>query len=621
MLKRLILLSMGIFLSSSAFAAPQYDSKAWASYIEDGKGVLPQGMPTGRGSIGTVYWSKSGLKISAKTGRKMFYLDRPIDFSSDKNIVLSDGAYEAKLTFGSQTTKEFIDAVSSQLKQLTGKSLPVPVKALAPENPADYDLLLSGLLNPTKLWMGAFGMNLLRNVKAFPSVSMRDGEFSILRGSMYKGTLEQIEEVKKRIRESQVNLTLMSFDKRMEYVAQVYAAIREEKLQSMKKLREARENELGRVEFSEDAYLEEMQEVLNLPKEQQKEALNQLHAKYNLRSSLMKNKDKKKKEPLSQEERIRNEERVAKQNAWRADKAAYEFDAGTTWYLFEAMLTQTQVEVVSIEVGRDFYQAVLQAAKSLNRPAAHVALFEEKAKITRGNSIHVELGCSVRDRFLGCASLAPKADEAVNKRAKKMLASLSGASEETQVRILELLMRANVSEEISSEIKAFAKDSPSSEVRQMGRRAVTRGEKQFQQKASRAVDAEILDKEFEIVRRAGKAKSESERKKICEDGKDEVHASCMDVRLGKKRHSVEKRKNKCQEKYDKKIADCESNRDERVLAEAESNCQDVAKKQLDRCLSQIESRQSDKALQETSEAWCRKEVESFYKRCKDPLPF
>lgn len=46
MTKRIVAWILGaLFVSSAAIAAPAYDSPAWESYIEQGKGTLPSGTP------------------------------------------------------------------------------------------------------------------------------------------------------------------------------------------------------------------------------------------------------------------------------------------------------------------------------------------------------------------------------------------------------------------------------------------------------------------------------------------------------------------------------------------------------------------------------------------------
>jgi len=114
MTKRIVAWILGaLFVSSAALAAPAYDSPAWESYIEQGKGTLPSGTPTGPGAVAGIAKASDRKNLAFINH---YFIDRPIDMSQVASIQLSDVARDAGMTYGTQTMRDFFDATAAKFK-------------------------------------------------------------------------------------------------------------------------------------------------------------------------------------------------------------------------------------------------------------------------------------------------------------------------------------------------------------------------------------------------------------------------------------------------------------------------------------------------------------------------
>lgn len=109
-----------------------------------------------------------------------------------------------------------------------------------------------------------------------------------------------------------------------------------------------------------------------------------------------------------------------------------------TWSLMEAILTQTEAEVVSIRLPLELKTSLLEYAKKQKKSGKVIDRFMSMS--CRGTSgISVQLGCSLQERFLGCNIPTEATDAQLSKLAKKILSQAEDSDEEQQLAALQMV--------------------------------------------------------------------------------------------------------------------------------------------------------------------------------------
>ena len=122
------------------------------------------------------------------------------------------------------------------------------------------------------------------------------------------------------------------------------------------------------------------------------------------------------------------------------NKDVLELDDEKTWLMLEAALSQKEVPVSRISLSADLRKRLVTYASNHKRPqAAMDRLFElsQDSMYTSGITIH--LGCSLRDRFMGCSDRDDATDILVNARAKTMLKAAENLTGDAQKQVLTMV--------------------------------------------------------------------------------------------------------------------------------------------------------------------------------------
>ena len=121
-------------------------------------------------------------------------------------------------------------------------------------------------------------------------------------------------------------------------------------------------------------------------------------------------------------------------------------DIKNTWYLIEAMLTQTQAPVVEIHMPWTLRDKLVSQAKSMGRSSKIIKKFDNIFYDDEyASGMRVLLACSVRDRFLGCPLGGVRSiEEEVSKQSDKLVRAVRNAQKiEDKVRGLSIILNAN----------------------------------------------------------------------------------------------------------------------------------------------------------------------------------
>ena len=402
---------ISLVLASSALAEPSYDSKSWQSFMEGKSTVMPSGLPTGKGAVGIWngkdFWKRQDL----------YSIMDACDAGTIKGVELSAEAKSAKRTYTSQTGKDFLEAAVAELRKLTGDNainLPVAyLSYLAPEVP----MRRNGVSGQEV----AFGLFVTNDGK---SVSLPDASYYMTK-VMNSLVIPNDKQYQKylALTKGQKSILLMLDERALnEKLNELDIAARE---QSREKPRNQREMDKIRKEI-EDEFAEEF-------------------------------------ESLSKEERdIRmSEEILSRQQASNSKgkklKGAISLDLANTWLMIEAALSQNAVPVAEIRCPPMLRVELIKHAASNKRSQQIIDRF---AAISRGNNLDRQilfmLGCSVRDRFLGCGVRDEKTDAEVNARAKAMLAASSNLTNDDLMRVLKMI-RNSGADRIYNELREFNK--------------------------------------------------------------------------------------------------------------------------------------------------------------------
>lgn len=119
-----------------------------------------------------------------------------------------------------------------------------------------------------------------------------------------------------------------------------------------------------------------------------------------------------------------------------------ELDLRRTWALIKAVLAQKVAVIDSITLSKENQVALIEYARENEENVQWISEFEARSRINSSNdSIEVQLGCSLRDRFLGCSIPGTAADEdRILNAAKAILAGFKTADKAKQVEILGRVM-------------------------------------------------------------------------------------------------------------------------------------------------------------------------------------
>lgn len=590
MTKRIVAWILGaLFVSSAAIAAPAYDSPAWESYIEQGKGTLPSGTPTGPGAVAGIAKASDRKNLAFINH---YFIDRPIDMSQVASIQLSDVARDAGMTYGTQTMRDFFDATAAKFKSLSGQSVPIPVAALLGDNPKEYEYPYpqSSL---SKVTLGLIAIDAHKREFAVPNGIMLHGQMKDvpISNNLWSEWIKSLDEEMAKMRESWIQL---SPEGRRQFAVSVIDDQNKARRDEMKKKRIARENA---EEYDEEKYLDEMKYILAMPPEQQGEALEALHAKYNLQV---------KKSPK------REKDSTKADSAKRVDLRLAKISAPAMWWLFEAILTQDGADVVSLTMSDDLYIQMIETAKSLKRPSTSIDLFRHSVTARRASRITVVLGCSARDRFLGCGEVSPKSDEIATRRSRQMLKDVANQDEETQIRALRMIALAHVPG-LARDVEPFTDRSTSRDVASLAKRiSMNRaGARQNDTLSKRQSANERKNALLERVRAVAPGDVEN----LCNKGKNDEYEACLneeDFVPTKTPVSAENKK-QCEERVNKRFGNCED-------SAMPDLCRDVHKERLAECGKSTKERKQENSVAQRERTLkkadrCKRQSEQVYDAC------
>lgn len=500
MLKRMIgFAAASLLLSSAAAAAPEYDAPAWKTYIEDGKGAIPDGAPTGRGAIVAAIGDQKAGRFSAD----YYFIDRPTNMSSSPAVSLPQSAADDARTYAPQNIKDFLEATAANLKKLTGKNLPLPVRSLWPDNPKDYNLPYK--INHFDIVFGVYGKK-SNDAVPLPGARLRP-DAAIADFPAHPAYVNSHEAFQTKMDAEKTSWIGLNEKDRQIYAADVLKRIREQRrsdLQAAKRL-----NKDNNAQYDDKKYLEEMKNILSLPEDEQTEALEALHEKYGMKAKTKTRSGKNK--AAARREKI-------------ADLKKYAFDADAMWFMFEAMITQTAAEIAEIKVPEAVYENVLNAAKRLKRSSSVIESFKKLAMTSKNGDVTVTLGCNARDRFLGCPEISPAADAAVTKLSRKMIGDADGKDDDEKVRVLGMISLAQAPG-LGDVAQTYPKDS-SKEIRILSQRIAGEDDRRARKAHQRRQADDRAQRRNALFERVKNA-SPGEAEIICKEGIKSEYDICV----------------------------------------------------------------------------------------------
>ncbi len=580
----IVFAAASLLLSSAAAAAPEYDSPAWKTYIEDGKGAIPAGAPTGRGAIVAALNEQKAGRFAAD----YYFIDRPINISSSPAISLPQTAADAGRTHAPQNIKDFLEATADKLKKLTGKSLPLPVRSLWPDNPKDYNLPY----NKNNLSI-AFGIYGKKDNAAIPLPGARlRADAAIADFSAQPAYVKSHEAFQTKMDAEKTLWIGLNEKDRQLYAGDVLKRIREQRRSDYQAAKLLDKENASR--YDDKKYLEEMKNILSLPEDEQPEALEALHEKYGMRAKTKTQSGKNK--AAARRERI-------------ADLRKYAFDADAMWFLFEAMITQNAAEIAEIKVPEVVCENVLNAAKRLKRSSSVVESFKKLAVTSKAGDVTVSLGCNARDRFLGCPETTPAADGAVTKLSRKMIGDVADKDDAEKLRVLGMISLAQASG-LGDVAETYAKNGGSKEIRALSQRIAgeddRRGRKAYKRKQAdeRTRRRNAL---FERVKNA----SQSEAERICKEGIKSEYDICVSA-----------------PGYRPKKSSADAGRQEACIAEAKAQsencdsspmpdvCRDLYEMRIEECAASAPEKSGKSTRQNRLKSeTCNKQSDKLYESC------
>lgn len=402
---------LSIALAASAFANPSYDSRAWESFMDGKATAVPAGVPIGKGAVGL--WHGDGFW----SNNRLVDISNAIDASKLDGVVISDESRTGKRYYTGDTGSTFLNAVVAEMRKLTkDKKAGIPVAYLS-YAPSAVPMQMMDLPGQS-VTLGLF-------------VKDKTGAKLLANGSYRNGRVISV-------------LNLPLHQKHEQYVSATASKKQEYLAMDDKTLRKTL-NEAGRTSNTAGTIAtKNAKDLFEL--EDQVEA--ELGAELDGLS------------PEERKARIR-EEVMQRQAADVADKqkdrTKYELDVEKTWLMLEAVVMQQNAVVTHINISNELRAVLISYAAAQKRPQAaidRVFALSNDSKSMRGN-ITVRLGCSLRDRFLGCSERDDATDALVNARAATMLKGAETLSGESQMEVLRMIEMSGA-DGIYAELDAFS---------------------------------------------------------------------------------------------------------------------------------------------------------------------
>ncbi len=472
-----VLLACAVMISGLAVAAPvpaTYDNPAWSAYIENARfETIPDGIPTGPGAVssyfGSGFWPEGYLQI-----------DKPYDLSNNPDLAIAESAKVNGRTFASESMRNFLIAVTVKFQKLIddhGKKLPIQSLFYAPGN-VPMRIMEE---KTTTIGLGVFIVNgtsfePVTDVQIHGEVVSKGAAFlqttidrATLKYQKYQslaapfksrfGTMGQTE-FRSTTQEliNQADEELMASLKQSVVITPERVEQEKQKLeQAQKEIADAKEKIEQQYEKELDALRNQLLEDLNA-KDKEK-VIEEIRAVEQKKQAELKALDANSVHGTAHKTKVNPQERIANQQSDKRltssqrrakyDSAATKsdttltLDERATWFLVEAILTQTDAVVSEIRMPLELKNRLVAYATKAKRDKKTIQRFLE---ITNNVSsgFEVSLACSARDRFLGCMlGGSPETEKTVSQVASAMLKSASQLPPERQMEIIQLVVNAN----------------------------------------------------------------------------------------------------------------------------------------------------------------------------------
>ena len=422
------LMSIGIaaclLASSFAYAAPDsFDSPEWQSFFQkDSTTTLPKGDPNAQGAVSL--W----MDDDSSWNSKYLQIKSPFNLAYDKDIVLSNYAKDYGLVYASETVKQFLDATVQEMRKIVGDhGISVPVFMLYPELPIpmkEEDENIFGLT------LGVF-LNTGNGAIPFPDAYLTGS--GIQDSDAQDTAMNDINEVGFRYHQFSQYLQ----DKSKKSIVQDSRFSKNDFVSPRWHIQ--RQVALRQVAMDWDTIQEHASELdVDNARMLGKANPKTLNA-YQLYEKMRQNSDR----------RRTKYQRWMSQNDSRYERefnTYLDLNAQMTWYLMQAILTQTAVEVVEIHMPLSLERELLKTVR-MDVYKELVDKFEDLVVDDEYGygGIRILLACSVRDRFLGCPLGGSEATESkVAQISDKLVKTISSARTiEDKVKVIRLVANAN----------------------------------------------------------------------------------------------------------------------------------------------------------------------------------
>ena len=415
-----------LLINCNSWAEPDFSNASqWTSFFETDKtATLPPGIPMDKGYV--TRWLDKEIYRSSD----YVHIYSPVDMSGAGEITLSNYAKDYRMIYTGNTVKSFLEATAEQMRSLTHDShIKLPVFSLMADLPMPIE---TGDKNTLGAVMGIY---IVQNGKSvdYPNVQITND-----------GVLDSDDPKTKMRRYNEDGFKYYQF---IEY----YTG----RLLMPPTNRREQPKPLPVKEMTPDLIRNRVQNVMqadwhNFMSDADDHQIinvrlpNQIKAKQNAIDNTA---------ALNElENNIERRRTISRPNY--VHRSSYDeitqsyltVDTKNTWYLIEAMLTQTKATVVEIHMPILFKEKIIHQAKSMKRSAKIIQKFENvyyDDQYTSG--IRVLLACSVRDRFLGCPLGGVKSieEEVLNQCDKLVRAIRNAQNTEDKVRALNIILNAN----------------------------------------------------------------------------------------------------------------------------------------------------------------------------------
>jgi hypothetical protein len=382
---------ISLVLTASAFAAPSYDSKDWQSFMEGKSTTVPAGVPSGNGAVGA--WHGKGFW--ADTGLVDIY--NAIDASKLTGIAISDAARNSKRYYVGETGNAFLKALVDETRNLSNdKTLNIPV----------FYMSYQGDGVPRKIFNDQPGQNVVLGLY----VRNKAGKSEPMPNAAYRSDHITVSQTIPG-HQNYERYHALTAPKRASYQGmnqdELRAAMKSDR-ESLRSQNAGQQQEIAALEAQITAELGDELDELS-PEERT----------VRVREEIMKRMDV---DPNAQ------------------NKDDLQLDEEKTWLMIEAALTQKIIPVTRITMGTDLRARLIAYAASHKRPQSVIDRLVERSQETHAAArITIYLGCSLRDRFLGCKERDDATDALVNARAKTMLKAAENLTGDAQIQVLTMV--------------------------------------------------------------------------------------------------------------------------------------------------------------------------------------